>query len=149
MNSKTLNGKDLQADGSTTIVCLCGSSSQKADFEAAEYREVLAGKIVLTLNIFSSSDEIDLSDLELELITDLHFDKIKMAHEILVILKPDPTGRLKYDKRVGASTCIEIGYALGKDKIVNYFDASACSNCAVVSTDEIRCDDKYRRVLKL
>ncbi|MBV5327781.1 MAG: hypothetical protein JZU65_09110 [Chlorobium sp.] len=137
--------KNLQADGSTTIVCLCGSASQKVDFEAAEYREELAGKIVLTLNIFSTSNGIKLTDKQLELITDLHYAKIQMAHEVLVVLKPDPIGTLKYNDRIGFHTNREIGYALGKDKVVNYFDAYARSNI----TNEMPNNNGHRRVLEL
>lgn len=149
MDIKKSRSKDLQADGSTTIVCLCGSSSQKTDFETAEYLEELAGKIVLTLNIFSNSDGIGLSEEEIELITDLHYDKIKMAHEVLIILKPDPTGTQKYEKRIGTATSREIGYALGKDKVVKYFDAYARPDSAAAFSDDNHSNDKYRRVLEL
>ena len=113
---------DKQPDGKTTIVCLCGSSKQKADFEAAEYREELAGKIVLTLNIYSQSTGIVINDPHLRLITALHYQKIDMAHEVLIILKPDDTGKALFDDRMGKSTLQGRDYAVQQGKIVNYFD---------------------------
>lgn len=112
----------IQPDGSTTIVCLCGSASQKADFEAAGYRETIAGKIVLPLIIYSTSDGIPLSTEQKQLIKALHYHKIEMAHEILVILKPDPTGTKTPEERIGGDTREELKVALEKGKVVNYFD---------------------------
>lgn len=110
-----------QPDGSTTIVCLCGSASQKSDFEKAEEREELAGKIVLTLNIYSKSTGITLTDDDIALMTAIHYQKIDMAHEILVILKPDPSGTLSQEKRLGDHARDERDYASGNGKKVEYF----------------------------
>lgn len=125
MSIKSPEGIDIQSDGSTTIVCLCGSASQKADFEAAEYLEELAGKIVLTLNIYSKSDSIKLSDQQVQLITKLHYQKMDMAHEILVILKSDPTGTADRETRIGSHARNERDYAAANGKVVNYFDPAS------------------------
>ena len=111
-----------QPDGTTTIVCLCGSASQKPDFEAAGYRETMAGKIVLPLIIYSTSEGIPLSAEHKLLIVALHYQKIDMAHEILVILKPDPTETKTRDERIGGDTQKERDAALTAGKVVNYFD---------------------------
>ena len=117
-----LNQLHTQPDGSTTIVCLCGSASQKADFESAECREELAGKIVFSLNIFSSSDGVKLSDSQIQLITRLHYQKMDLAHEILIVLKPDPTGTKSLEQRLGIHTKQERDYAVKHRKLVNYYD---------------------------
>lgn len=117
-----LNQLHTQPDGSTTIVCLCGSAVQKADFESAECHEELAGKIVFSLNIFSSSGGITPSDSQIRLITRPHYQKMDLAHEILVILKPDPTGTKSLEQRLGTHTKQERDYAVKHGKLVNYYD---------------------------
>jgi len=122
MHTKTPDGRDTQIDGSTTIVCLCGSASQKIDFEAAGYRETMAGKIVLPLIVYSTSDGISLTSEQKMLLGVLHYQKMDMAHEILAILKPDPTGKLKPKKRLGDGARNELKYAKEHNKTINYYD---------------------------
>lgn len=94
-----------------TIVCLCGSTRFKSEFERAGEEETLAGRIVLTLGIFSAASGRTLSVGELELQHRLHRSRIDMADEILVV---NPGGY------VGDSTADEIAYARAQGKRVRW-----------------------------
>jgi hypothetical protein len=98
------------------IVCLCGSTRFSEAFREANLRETLAGKIVLSIGCDTKSDHdlalagvgIDKDTLDL-----LHFFKIDLAHEILV---------LNVGGYIGVSTRREIEYALRKGKHVRYLE---------------------------
>lgn len=86
-----------------TIVCLCGSSRFKADFDDANLHETMAGKIVLTITPHI---------IDRRKAARMHRKKIDLADEILVIA---PGGY------VGPSTKFEIAYARKKWKPVRYW----------------------------
>ena len=89
-----------------TIVCLCGSVRFRQAYRDANLRETLEGKIVLAAEIFDY-----LSRTELDLLARLHFRKIDLADEILI---------LNVGGYIGESTQIELDYAIGKGKIVRF-----------------------------
>lgn len=100
------------------IVCLCGSTKFKDAFIEAQLKETLKGKIVLTIGCTTHSDPEIFSRLEFEEFQEikrdldwLHFEKIKMSDEILVL---DVGGY------IGASTCDEIGCAMAWEKEIRY-----------------------------
>ena len=72
-----------------TIVCLCGSTRFKDDYIAANRRETLAGKIVLSVGMFGHDEGIDMDGPVKKMLDELHLRKIDLANEILVI---DPVG---------------------------------------------------------
>ena len=86
------------------IVCLCGSTRFKADFEAAAKRETLAGRIVLTVGFFGHCESTPLGHDVKQRLDDLHLRKIDLADEVLV---------LNVGGYVGESTGNELAYALG------------------------------------
>ena len=96
------------------IVCLCGSTKFKQEFITANFRETMAGKIVLTVGWFSHTDGNIFTPSEQEKIAldELHKRKIDLADEVLVIC---PGGY------VGDSTRSEIDYALAHGKPVTYW----------------------------
>jgi hypothetical protein len=94
-----------------TIVCLCGSSRLKDAFEQAAEVEALAGRIVLSLGIFSRAAGVQLSAAQLELQHRLHRHRIDLADEVLVV---NPAGY------VGESTQDEVDYARGQGKAVRW-----------------------------
>jgi hypothetical protein len=98
-----------------TIVCLCGSSRFKAAFAEAAAAEALAGRIVLSLGIFSSADGIELSAEQIELQHSLHRRRIELADEVLVV---NPGGY------VGESTRAEIAFARAQGKPVRWLGPS-------------------------
>lgn len=103
-----------------TIVCLCGSTRFFRAFEDANLRETLEGKIVLSLGSTGQSDaEIFAGWPEervletLQKLAELHFEKIRLADEILV---------LNVGGYVGQSTRAEIEFAQGLGKKVRWLE---------------------------
>ncbi len=93
------------------IVCLCGSTKFKNEFEELNKKLTLEGKIVLSVGFFLHSTPEAISEeskIELDL---LHKKKIDMADEIYVINK---------DGYIGLSTQSEIAYATRLGKKITY-----------------------------
>lgn len=67
------------------IVCLCGSTRFKAEFEKAQADETNAGKIVLSVGRFGHQDGLDMGGDLKKRLDRLHFRKIELADEVLVI----------------------------------------------------------------
>ena len=84
------------------IVCLCGSTKFKADFERANREETAKGNIVLTVAMFGHLEGLDMESKEKKTFDAVHYDKIKLADEVLVI---------NTDDYIGESTRKEIEYA--------------------------------------
>ncbi len=95
------------------IVCLCGSTKFKTEFEKAMLDESLKGHIVLSVICFSHADRIVLTEEEKQLANDIHLSKMDMADEILVI---NPNGYMGIDTRR------EIEYAIATSKPVRYLE---------------------------
>lgn len=93
------------------IVCLCGSSRFKEAFEQAAETETLAGRIVLSLGIFSRAKGVELTEEQVALQHWLHRHRIDLADELLVV---NPGGY------VGKSTQDEIDYARAQGKTVRW-----------------------------
>ena len=110
-----------------TIVTLCGSTRFKDVFLKAQCDETVAGKIVLTVGFFLHSDPDAvgrLSEEESEALKPkldaLHFQKIRMSDEILV---------LNVNQYIGESTGREIAYAYWLGKDIRWYEHSLCENC--------------------
>lgn len=97
------------------VVCLCGSTKFKQEFITANFRETMAGKIVLTVGWFSHTDGniFTPSPQEKIALDELHKRKIDLADEILII---NPGGY------IGESTRSEIEYAFKLGKPILYWD---------------------------
>ncbi|HEY2353347.1 MAG TPA: hypothetical protein VGH79_00420 [Gaiellaceae bacterium] len=98
------------------VVCLCGSSRFREEFDEAAATETLAGRIVLSLGIFSGASGATLSDEQVALLRRLHLQRIDLADEILVI---NPGGY------VGETTAQEIEYARSRDKTIRWLFSSS------------------------
>jgi len=105
-----------------TIVCLCGSTRFYHEFQAANFRETMAGKIVLSVGFFAGSpgemkqehgEGVGISPAEKALLDELHKRKIDLADEILV---------LNVGRYIGDSTRSEIAYAIEHGKPVRYLE---------------------------
>jgi len=94
------------------IVCLCGSTRFMDDFYAANMRETLAGKIVLTVGMSPSGDCRPDEDTKVKLDA-LHFRKIELADSVLV---------LNVGGYIGQSTRNEIEHAVRMGKPVRYLE---------------------------
>jgi hypothetical protein len=111
-----INAKDGQPR--PTVVCLCGSTRFIEEFRAANLRETLAGRIVLSIgcDTKSDSDLLALGELTEEkkvALDELHKRKIDLADEILV---------LNVGGYVGSSTRSEIEYAEKAGKRVRWLE---------------------------
>lgn len=99
-----------------TIVCLCGSGRFREAFEQAEFRETLAGKIVLTIGCnthdVARSDELKQHKPMLD---ELHLRKIDLADEVLV---------LNVGGYIGESTAREVAYAHALNKPTRLLEPS-------------------------
>ena len=93
------------------VITLCGSSKYKDEFEKVQLDLTLQDNIVLSLPIFSQNDGLVLSDEQLNMLSEMHKQKIDMADEIFVV---NPNGY------IGNSTKQEIEYAISTNKPVNY-----------------------------
>lgn len=91
------------------IVCLCGSTRFKAEFEKAEREFTRQGCIVLTVGSFERENDLG-TDVKTNL-DELHKRKIDIADEVHVINK---------EGYIGASTKSEIEYAKGQGVLVTY-----------------------------
>ena len=103
-----------------TIVCLCGSTKFAEAFRAANFRETLAGRIVLSIGVNMRTD----GDLFTQLgphapvrikkdLDDLHKRKIDLADEVLV---------LNVDGYIGDSTRSEVAYAREHGKPIRWLE---------------------------
>ena len=94
----------------TPIVCLCGSTRFKTEFEQANQRFTREGRIVLAPGVFGHAGD-PLTDEEKVRLDSLHLDKIDLAHQVFVV---NPGGY------IGDSTRHEIAYAMSVRKPVLY-----------------------------
>jgi hypothetical protein len=101
-----------------TIVCLCGSTRFAEAFHEANLRETLDMKIVLTIGCDLKSDQDlllagELTHKDKVKLDALHFRKIDLAHEVLILNK---------DGYVGESTRRELEYAQAQGKVIRWLE---------------------------
>ena len=96
------------------VVCLCGSTKFKAEYEAANRNETLHGNIVLSVGLFGHIEGLDMDSETKQMLDQLHLRKIDLADEIFVV---NPNGY------IGASTSREIAYAENAGKPVRFLEA--------------------------
>lgn len=100
------------------IVCLCGSTRFKQEYEEANYQQTMRGRIVLSVGCLAHADNIQLTEEEKIMLDDLHKRKIDISDTIVVIC---PGGY------IGQSTASEIDYAANLNKKTVYtFDGKTC-----------------------
>ncbi len=98
------------------IVCLCGSTRFKPEFEAAAKDLTLRGKIVLSVGFFGHCEPEFPAPETKSMLDALHLRKIDLADWVLVI---NPGGY------IGESTAREIRYARQMEKQVCYLENEA------------------------
>lgn len=102
-----------------TIVCLCGSTRFYEAFQEANYRETMAGKIVLSVGFYphaeekAHGEERGCTPAEKIALDKLHKQKIDLADEVLV---------LNVGGYVGDSTKSEILYAIAAGMPIRYLE---------------------------
>ena len=96
------------------VVCLCGSRKFASEFVSEQTRLTLEGNVVLTpLFSFYNVEMEELTEEQKIMLKKLHFKRIEMADEVLVINK---------NGYVGESTKKEIEYATSLNKKINYLE---------------------------
>lgn len=109
-----------------SIVCICGSTRFPQAHELAELHETLLGNVVIPLAMYGHADQPegakfltsdgDENTVEKQRIDGIHFKKIDIADEILVI---------NVAGYVGSSTKREIAHANAQGKPVRWLFESA------------------------
>jgi hypothetical protein len=106
------------------IVCLCGSTRFWRTFQRASLQETMKGHIVLSIGAAAGTDDEHFGNLkpeDYEAVKDkldvLHYQKIWLADEILVLDEPGEDGR----PYIGNSTAAEIAFAERFDTPVRYW----------------------------
>lgn len=95
------------------IVVLCGSCRFKDAFIKAQQEETLAGKIVLSVGMFMPQSEQELKPEVKEMLDKLHFKKIELADEVLI---------LNVGGYIGKSTQNELNYARQNFKTIRFLE---------------------------
>ena len=105
--------------GLPRIVCLCGSTRFYEEWQEWNYRETMAGNIVLTVGFYphcadkAHAAHVGVGPGEKEKLDELHKRKIDLADEVLV---------LNVGGYIGDSTRSEIRYAVAHFKPVRYLE---------------------------
>ena len=109
-----------------TIVCLCGSTRFYDAFQEANYRETMAGRIVLSVGFYPHAkaehghgEGVGHDSAEKLALDELHKRKIDLADRVLVV--SDHTGYF------GESTASEIDYARSIGKPVTWYIPAAAT----------------------
>ena len=114
INSRAKSSAPIEGDVvRPKIVCLCGSTRFKEQYEQAERDFTLKGYIVLTVGLFGHVEGLDMSGKVKTDLDQLHLRKINMADEVYII---------NVGNYIGASTLREIGYAEVIGKPVTYLE---------------------------
>ena len=95
------------------IICLCGSTKFKAEFEKANRQLTLKGYIVLAPGVFMHSDGTRLTTDQKIKLDQLHKIKIDMSDQIFVVA---------VGGYIGPSTRSEIDYAEKLGKRITYLE---------------------------
>lgn len=102
-----------------TVVCLCGSTRFYEQFVEANYRETMAGSIVLSVGFFLHRPDtqhgqvLGCSPEQKLALDEIHLRKIDLADEVLI---------LNVDGYVGESTFRELKYAMAHGKRVRWLE---------------------------
>lgn len=108
-------------DSFPKVICLCGSTRFKNEFNEVNLQLTLAGYIVLTVGSFMHSDtELKISDEKKVELDVLHKRKIDIADAVLV---------LNVNEYIGSSTRSEIDYTSTTGKAIDYlWDGTGAKN---------------------
>ena len=99
--------------GKYKIITLCGSTKYKDQFIDQQRRLTLEGYIVISVGMFGHADNEPITEEVKTMLDDMHFHKIDLADEILVI---------NVGGYIGYSTNREIEYARSSGKLISYLE---------------------------
>ncbi len=100
-------------DNRPVVVCLCGSTRFKPEFERVMAEETLKGVVVLSVGVFCHLHDEPVTDEQKEMLDQLHREKIRMADEVFII---------NVGGYIGESTSNEIAYAQDLGKTLRYLE---------------------------
>lgn len=107
------HGLVVDFDGSAPeIVTLCGSTRFREEFHRINRELTKQGVIVLAPGVFGHFGDV-VTEHDKERLDVLHFDKIRMAHRVVIV---NPGGY------IGESTTREIAYARKHGKPIEYLE---------------------------
>lgn len=115
----TCDGAGVVAQEMPRVACLCGSTRFYREFQEANFRETMAGHIVLSVGFYSHAapeahgQAIGITSDEKDMLDVLHLRKIDLADEVLVI---------NVGGYIGDSTRREIAYAREHGKSVRWLE---------------------------
>lgn len=95
------------------IVCLCGSTRFKKEFEEVNKQETLKGNIVLSVGLFGHLEGMDMTGEVKQKLDKLHLAKIALADEVII---------LNVKGYIGESTQRELNYALNAGKEITFLE---------------------------
>lgn len=133
------------------VVCLCGSSKHPEIHMRLMMDETLAGRIVIPMGLYGHADfpagakaatnDGDESTSVKQMLDRLHFSKIDLADEILVV---------RMDGYIGSSTSREIEYANSTSKTIRFYDTTppSVANDAKAGTETPRMDSAWNYAVK-
>jgi len=104
---------DKDKDTFPEVVCLCGSTKFKDDFERINKELTLTGRIVISVAFLGHADNIPLTKEEKKILDWVHFRKIQLSDSIHVINKGG---------YIGDSTSNEINYAKALGLRITYME---------------------------
>lgn len=119
---------DLVKSLTPKIVCLCGSSKHPDLHMRVMMEETLKGHIVIPMGLYGHADfppgakaataDSDESSQVKQMLDKMHFHKIDLADEIVVV---------RVDGYIGSSTSREIAYATERGREVRFYDVASDS----------------------
>lgn len=133
----TIESRQTRAiENGPEVVCLCGGTRFYDEFQRANYRLTMAGKIVLTVGFYPHNAQVHgegvgaTSDEKVAL-DELHKRKIDLAHRVFV---------LNVDGYIGDSTRGEIAYAERHGVPVEYLEPVAAHDFEITEDADRRAD---------
>lgn len=118
----------VQGEARPTIVCLCGSTRFYKEFMEANYRETMAGKIVLSVGFYPHATKemhgegVGATDPQKAALDELHKRKIDLCDEVLVL---DVGGY------IGSSTRGEIEHATKLGRPIRYLSKESALGISI------------------
>lgn len=98
------------------VICLCGSTRFKTEYQHENLRLTLCGNVVLTVAAFGHADNIPFDPVSKATLDAVHLLKIDLADEVRII---------NVGGYIGESTRHEIEYARACGKIITYLEEPA------------------------
>ena len=120
------------------IICLCGSTRFYEEFQRANFRETMAGNIVLSVGFYphaecskeAHGEDVGITPAQKTTLDELHKRKIDLADEILV---------LNVGAYIGDSTRSEIAYAKAQGKAIRWLE-TPCAEIIIHADAETHID---------